>query len=190
MLYRENGQFKTTYRADQQMLPILQDRFFVVALVAAAFLVVPLIASDYWFRALIVPFLILAIAAIGLNILVGYCGQISLGQAAFMSVGAYAAFNFTVRVPELNFLLVLLLSGTIAALAGMVFGLPSLRIRACTWQSPRWPRSFSSTGCSSASSGSPTIRPPARCRLRRSSCSAGPWTRRWTSTGSCSAWWW
>ena len=102
MLYRENGQFKTTYRADQQMLPILQDRFFVVALVAAAFLVVPLIASDYWFRALIVPFLILSIAAIGLNILVGYCGQISLGQAAFMSVGAYAAFNFTVRVPELN----------------------------------------------------------------------------------------
>ena len=129
MLYRENGQFKTTYRADQQMLPILQDRFFVIALVAAAFLVVPLIASDYWFRALIVPFLILAIAAIGLNILVGYCGQISLGQAAFMSVGAYAAFNFTVRVPELNFLLVLLLSGTISALAGMVFGLPSLRIK-------------------------------------------------------------
>jgi branched-chain amino acid transport system permease protein len=129
LLYRENGQFKTSYRSDQQMLPILQDRFFVIALVAAAFLVVPLLASDYWFRALIVPFLILSIAAIGLNILVGYCGQISLGQAAFMSVGAYAAFNFTVRVPELNFLVVLLLSGGIAAAAGMVFGIPSLRIK-------------------------------------------------------------
>jgi branched-chain amino acid transport system permease protein len=66
--------------------------------------VVPLFASDYAFRALIVPFLILAISAIGLNILVGYCGQISLGQAGFMAVGAYAAYNLTVRIPDINFL--------------------------------------------------------------------------------------
>jgi branched-chain amino acid transport system permease protein len=129
MLYRENGQFKTSYRADQQMLPIRQDRLFMFGLLVFAFLVVPLFTSDYVFRALVVPFLILAISAIGLNILVGYCGQISLGQAGFMAVGAYAAYNFAVRVPELNFLIVLLLSGGIAALVGIVFGIPSLRIK-------------------------------------------------------------
>ena len=129
MLYRENGQFKTTYRADQQLLPITQDRFFVWGVVVLAFLLVPLLASDYAFRALIVPFLILAIAAIGLNILVGYCGQISLGHAAFMAVGAYAAYNLVIRVPGLNFLVVLVLAGLVAALVGIAFGVPSLRIK-------------------------------------------------------------
>jgi len=129
MLYRENGQFKTTYRSDQQLLPITQDRFFIWGVVALAFLVVPLLASDYMFRALVVPFLILTIAAIGLNILVGYCGQISLGHAAFMAVGAYAAYNLVIRVPGLNFLIVLLLAGLVAALIGIAFGIPSLRIK-------------------------------------------------------------
>lgn len=129
MLYRENGQFKTSYRADQQMLPIAQDRWLMLAMLAFAFFVVPLVASDYMFRALIVPFLILTIAAIGLNILVGYCGQISLGTAAFMAVGAYAAYNFTIRVPGLNFIVVLVLAGGVSALVGIVFGVPSLRIK-------------------------------------------------------------
>ncbi len=129
MLYRENGQFKTTYRSDQQMLPILQDRIFMFGLLVVAAMVVPLVASDYWFRALIVPFLILSIAAIGLNILVGYCGQISLGHAGFMAVGAYAAYNLVVRVPEINFVLVLVLAGGVAALVGVLFGIPSLRIK-------------------------------------------------------------
>ena len=129
MLYRENGQFKTTYKSDQQLLPILQDRWFVWSLVALAFLVLPLVASDYLFRALIIPFLILTIAAIGLNILVGYCGQISLGTAAFMAIGAYAAYNLVIRVPGLNFILVLALAGLIAAAIGIVFGIPSLRIK-------------------------------------------------------------
>jgi len=129
MLYRENGQFKTNYRSDQQLLPITQDRFVVWGVVAMAFLLVPLVASDYMFRAVIIPFLILTIAAVGLNILVGYCGQISLGHAAFMSVGAYAAYNLVVRVPGLNILLVLVLAGAIAALVGILFGVPSLRIK-------------------------------------------------------------
>ncbi|MFN7571294.1 MAG: branched-chain amino acid ABC transporter permease [Betaproteobacteria bacterium] len=129
MLYRENGQFKTSYAADQQLLPIVQDRFFVWGLVLLAFVAVPLFASDYWFRALIVPFLILSIAAIGLNILVGYCGQISLGHAGFMAVGAYAAYNLVVRVPEVNFLLALVVAGAAAALVGVFFGIPSLRIK-------------------------------------------------------------
>ncbi len=129
MLYRENGQFKSSYAADQQLLPIVQDRWFMVALIAFAYLVVPLLASDYIFRALIIPFIILAIAAIGLNLLVGYCGQISLGTAAFMSVGAYAAYNLMIRVDGMPFLLALVLGGGIAALVGTVFGIPSLRIK-------------------------------------------------------------
>ncbi|MGA8052684.1 MAG: branched-chain amino acid ABC transporter permease [Burkholderiales bacterium] len=129
MFYREAGQFKATYRADQQILPIRQDRLFMAAVLVFAFLVVPLIATPYVFQALLIPFLIYALAAIGVNLLVGYCGQISLGSAAFMAVGAYSAYNLVVRVPELNFLIVLVLSGIAAAAVGMVFGVPSLRIK-------------------------------------------------------------
>jgi branched-chain amino acid transport system permease protein len=129
MIYRENGQFKCDYAADQQMLPIAQDRWLMAGLIAFAYLIMPLIASDYLFRALIVPFLILAIAAIGLNILVGYCGQISLGTAAFMAVGAYSAYNIALRVPQLNFVVVLGLAGFISAAVGVIFGVPSLRIK-------------------------------------------------------------
>ncbi|MEP6607520.1 MAG: branched-chain amino acid ABC transporter permease [Burkholderiaceae bacterium] len=129
MLYRENGQFKTTYGADQQLLPIAQDRWFMLALIAFAYLAVPMLASGYMLRGLIIPFVILAIAAIGLNLLVGYCGQISLGTAAFMAVGAYAAYNLMIRVPELGFLVTLMMAGGIAALVGTFFGIPSLRIK-------------------------------------------------------------
>jgi branched-chain amino acid transport system permease protein len=129
MLYRENGQFKTTYGADQQVLPIAQDRWFMLGLIAVAYLAVPVLASDYMFRALIIPFIILAIAAIGLNILVGYCGQISLGTAAFMSVGAYAAYNLMIRVDGMNFLVALAFGGVVSAAVGTVFGIPSLRIK-------------------------------------------------------------
>jgi branched-chain amino acid transport system permease protein len=72
MLYRENGQFKASYAEDQQILPILQDRWFMLALLAFAYLVMPAIGSEYLLLSLVVPFLILSIAAIGLNILVGY----------------------------------------------------------------------------------------------------------------------
>jgi branched-chain amino acid transport system permease protein len=129
MFYRENGQFKTSYRQDQQMLPILQDRIFMGVLLLFVFVGVPFLFSDYLFMSILIPFLILSLAAIGLNLLVGYCGQISLGHAAFMSVGAYAAYNLALRVPQLNFLVVLILAGLIAALVGLLFGIPSLRIR-------------------------------------------------------------
>jgi branched-chain amino acid transport system permease protein len=129
MFYRENGQFKSTYASDQQMLPILQDRVLMAGLLVFAFGVVPFVASDYLFLSLLIPFLILALAAIGLNLLVGYCGQISIGHAAFMAVGAYAAYNLALRVPQLNFLVVMILAGLIAAAVGMLFGIPSLRIK-------------------------------------------------------------
>jgi branched-chain amino acid transport system permease protein len=101
----------------------------MVALVVFAFAVVPFIASDYLIRAILIPFLILSLAALGLNILTGYCGQVSLGHGAFMAVGAYAAYNIAIRVPGLNFLVVLVLAGLAAALVGMIFGIPSLRIK-------------------------------------------------------------
>jgi len=129
MFYRENGQFKTSYQSDQQIFPILQDRIFIWALLAVAFLVVPAVASEYMLRAILLPFLILALAAIGLNILVGYCGQISLGTGAFMAVGAYAAWNFGIRLPGLPLIAQILIGGLCATLVGIAFGIPSLRIR-------------------------------------------------------------
>jgi len=128
MLYRENGQFKTSYRADQQIFPIVQDRIAILALLVVAF-AVPLFASDYVLRAILIPFLILSLAALGLNILVGYCGQISLGTGAFMAVGAYAAYNFMVRIEGMQLLAAMVLGGLTATLVGVLFGIPSLRIK-------------------------------------------------------------
>jgi branched-chain amino acid transport system permease protein len=129
MLYRENGQFKTSYRADLQIFPILQDRIAILALLAVAFIAVPLVADEYFMRAILIPFLILSLAALGLNVLVGYCGQISLGTGAFMAVGAYAAYNFFIRIDGMPLLLALLLGGLCATVVGVLFGIPSLRIK-------------------------------------------------------------
>ena len=129
MLYRENGQFKSSYRADEQIFPILQDRIAIGLLLAVAFVVVPLAASEYLMRAIFIPFLILSLAALGLNILVGYCGQISLGTGAFMAVGAYAAYNFHVRVEGMPLIAALLLGGLCSTAVGVLFGIPSLRIK-------------------------------------------------------------
>ena len=129
MIYRENGQFKTSYRADSQIFPILQDRIVVGLFLLLAFAVVPMLASDYLFRAIIIPFLILSLAALGVNVLVGYCGQISLGSGAFMAVGAYGAYNFFVRVPGMPLIPALVLGGLCATVFGVLFGLPSLRVK-------------------------------------------------------------
>jgi branched-chain amino acid transport system permease protein len=128
MLYREAGQFKTSYGADQMIFPILQDRIFVILAVVAAYLV-PLIANEYWLQAVLIPFLILSLAAIGLNILTGYAGQLSLGTGGFMAVGGYMTYKITTAFPDLNVLIAFLLAGLIAALVGLVFGIPSLRIK-------------------------------------------------------------
>lgn len=129
MLYREAGQFKTTYLADSAIFPIRQDRIGMAVILALAFVVVPLTASPYFFSAILIPFLILSLAAIGLNVLTGYAGQLSLGSAAFMAVGAFASFNFILRVPGIPILVAFMCGGLCAAAIGMVFGLPSLRIR-------------------------------------------------------------
>ncbi len=129
MLYREAGQFKASYAEDQQIFPIRQDRIAITVLLAFAFLVVPLIANEYWLDAILVPLLIFALATLGLNLLTGYAGQLSLGTAAFMAVGAFAAYNYMLRVPGIPLLLAFVLAGMCAALVGIVFGLPSLRIK-------------------------------------------------------------
>ena len=129
MLYRENGQFKTSYRADQQIFPIVQDRIAIGLLLVVAFFAVPLVADEYFLRAILIPFLILSLAALGLNILVGYCGQISLGTGAFMAVGAYAAYNFMVRIDGMPLVAALLLGGLTSTVVGVLFGIPSLRIK-------------------------------------------------------------
>lgn len=129
MIYREAGQYKTSYAEDAQILPIRQDRYGVAAILAIAFFIIPFVANDYWFSAILIPFLILALAALGLNILTGYTGQLSLGTAGFMAVGAFAAFNFMLRVPGMPVLVAFVLAGITTALVGIIFGLPSLRIK-------------------------------------------------------------
>ena len=172
MIYRETGQFKTTYESDQQLFPILQDRVFVIGFLLFAFVAVPFIATDYLFRAILTPFLILSLAALGLNILVGYCGQLSLGTGGFMAVGAYAAYNLAIRVPDLNLVVVFILAGLCSTVVGALFGIPSLRIKGFYLAVTTSPPSSSSIGSLRAWAGSRIIRPPARSRLRRSSCSA------------------
>jgi branched-chain amino acid transport system permease protein len=129
MLYRENGQFKTTYQADQQIFPIAQDKLLIAALLAFAFVAVPFLASEYLLRAVLIPFLILSLAALGLNILVGYCGQISLGTGGFMAAGAYAAYNLMIRIDGMPLVAAILLGGLCATVVGVLFGVPSLRIK-------------------------------------------------------------
>ena len=150
MLYREAGQFKTSYAADMAVFPIRQDRIALALLLAFAFVGVPLLAayhvwplgSDYLLRAILIPFLILALAAIGVNILIGYCGQISLGSGAFMAIGAYSAYKFgtgihlslawlgtEIAIPPLPVLPSILLGGLMSAIVGILFGVPSLRIK-------------------------------------------------------------
>jgi branched-chain amino acid transport system permease protein len=129
MLYREAGQFKSTYAEDQRIFPIRQDRIAFWILMAVAFVAVPLFGDQYWLGAILTPFLIFALAALGLNILTGYAGQLSLGTAAFMAVGAFMAYNFMLRAPWLGVIPSFILAGLCAAAVGIVFGLPSLRIK-------------------------------------------------------------
>jgi branched-chain amino acid transport system permease protein len=129
LIYREAGQFKTTYATDQAIFPIAQDRWVVGIALVAAFVLPPLFADEYWLQAVLIPILIYSLAALGLNLLTGYAGQLSLGTGAFMAVGAYAAFKLTTALPALNLVVVFLLGGLVAAGVGLIFGIPSLRIK-------------------------------------------------------------
>jgi branched-chain amino acid transport system permease protein len=129
MIYRDTGQFKHSYEKDQELFAISQDRWGIVILLVIAFFVIPVFASDYWLQAILIPFLIFSLAALGLNLLTGYAGQLSLGTGGFMAVGAYSCYKLVTLFPNTNVILLILLSGFFSAVVGIIFGLPSLRIK-------------------------------------------------------------
>lgn len=129
MLYRTAGQYKTTYEADQALFPVRQDAILLMIILALAYVIFPLTASEFTFQTLLIPILIYSLAAMGLNILTGYAGQLSLGTAAFMGVGAYACYKMITLMPWMNPVIAILLSGVFSAGVGVAFGIPSLRIK-------------------------------------------------------------
>lgn len=129
MLYREAGQYKTSYQSDQAIFPIRQDRIGLGIILFIAFVVIPVFGNDFLINAVMIPFLIFSLAAIGLNILTGYTGLLSLGTGAFMGVGAYACYKLTTMFPNVNILIWVICSGFFSAAVGVLFGLPSLRIK-------------------------------------------------------------
>src|SRR6266700_2539729 len=129
MLYREAGQYKTSYAADMAVFPILQDRIGIAVILAVAFILIPATGNAFLLNAIMIPFLVFSLAAIGLNLLTGYTGLLSLGTGAFMGVGAYSCYKLTIYFPNANIILLILCSGFFAAAVGTVFGLPSLRIK-------------------------------------------------------------
>jgi branched-chain amino acid transport system permease protein len=128
VFYRETGQFKTNYTDDMAIFPIRQDRIGIAIILAIA-LILPFVVSEFVLKTILLPFLALSVAVIGLNILTGYTGLISLGSAGFMGVGAYACYKLTTIFPEVNIIIWIFASGFFAAAVGVFFGLPSLRIK-------------------------------------------------------------
>lgn len=129
MFYRETGEYKTSYAADQAVFPIRQDKIAIGIILFTAFVVVPLVMNDFWLNGIMIPFLVFSLATIGLNILTGYAGQLSLGTGGFMGVGAYACYKLTTIFPDVNIIFMILASGFFAAGVGIIFGIPSLRIK-------------------------------------------------------------
>ena len=129
MFYRETGQFKSTYAADMALYPVREDRILVILFLVLGAVILPAIASEFVFQAMLIPFLIYYLAALGLNILTGYAGQLSLGTGAFMGVGAYACYKLITIFPDMNLLVAIFLSGFFSAGIGVIFGIPSLRIK-------------------------------------------------------------
>lgn len=129
MFYREAGQYKTSYAADMAVFPVLQDRIGFLIILGIAFGLIPVEGSAFFLDAVMTPFLIFALAAMGLNLLTGYAGLISLGTAAFMGVGAYACYKLTTAFPGVNLIVWILVSGLFSAAVGALLGLPSLRIK-------------------------------------------------------------
>ena len=104
MFYLESGQFATAYRQDRRLFRLRQQRIGLWLALLAAYTVIPWLGNDYWFSAILIPFLVLSLAGLGLNLLTGYAGQLSLGSAAFMAVGAFATYNLLLRLPGLPLL--------------------------------------------------------------------------------------
>ena len=111
MFYREAGQFKTSYAADMAIFPIRQDRIGLALILLVAFVAIPATGDQFLLNTMMIPFLILSLAAIGLNILTGYTGLLSLGSAGFMGVGAFACYKLATYFPHVNILIWIVVSG-------------------------------------------------------------------------------
>jgi branched-chain amino acid transport system permease protein len=127
MFYREAGTFKTTYAEDMALFPLPLTRWCVAGLLVLFVAIVPLVLHEYYLSIFNLIYIAI-VGALGLNILVGWTGQISIGHAAFMSVGAYTAANLATKL-GLPFWVTLPAGGLMAALIGAVVGIPSLRIK-------------------------------------------------------------
>ena len=101
MFYREVGQYKTSYRSDQAIFPISNDRIGIILILTVAFVVPPVTGNQYIMGPIMTQFLVFGLAALGLNLLTGYCGQVSLGTGGFMAVGAFGCYNLVLRLPEI-----------------------------------------------------------------------------------------
>jgi branched-chain amino acid transport system permease protein len=128
MLYRECGNFKDSYAKDMAIFPIPFDRWGLGIMLALAFIVIPYLSSDYWLNSIMIPFYCFSMAALGLNFLTGYAGQVSLGHASFMAVGAYSSLILYSRygIPLIPSIIG---GGLFSAVVGSIFGIPSLRIK-------------------------------------------------------------
>jgi len=127
MIHRECGVLKTTYEADMAFYPLPIARWTVIVLAVIFFAVIPLALHEYYLSVANLVW-VAVVGALGLNILVGYTGQISIGHGAFMSVGAYTAANLAIRLGS-PWPINLLAGGLMAALVGAIVGIPSLRIK-------------------------------------------------------------
>ena len=148
MFYREAGQFKTTYAADQAIFPLREDRIGLALILVAAFVLIPLFGSAFFLSSVMIPFLVYALAAIGLNILTGYCGLLSLGTGAFMGVGAYACYKLTTLFPGVNIIIWIVASGASPAPSACCSACPACASKASISPWRRWRRSFSWSGVS------------------------------------------
>src|SRR4028118_1360638 len=128
LFYRQAGQLKSNYIADSAIFPLRQDRLGLGLIIGVAYLLA-FVGNDFLLQAVLIPFLVFSLASIGLNILTGYAGLLSLGTGAFMGVGAYACYKLTSAYPNVNVVIWILASGLFSAAAGVLFGLPSLRIK-------------------------------------------------------------
>ena len=128
MLYREVGQYKSNYAADMAVFPILQDRIGVAVILFIAFVVFPLAGNEFVLNTIMIPFLIFALAAIGLNLLTGYTGLVSLAYAGIAGISAYGSVGLTMRFGW-SFWLAMPVAAVGAAIVGVLLGLPSLRLK-------------------------------------------------------------
>ncbi len=129
MLYREVGQYHASYRTDTAIFPIRQDRVGMLVILAVAFIIVPVFGNSFLLDVVAIPFLIYALATIGLNLLTGYTGLLSLGTGGLMGIGAYTCYKLATWFPGVDIIVWILAGGVTAAAIGALFGVPSLRIK-------------------------------------------------------------